>query len=665
MSTSRLRLAGASKQRCAPTSAASATCSARPSCARRAPSSWRSSRRSGTSAVDVPAGAQRRQAVATWPHSGGVDTATAAKLVRAFGTYFHLANVTEQVHRARAMRDERAAEGGWLARTADRIRADGCPPTTWPTGREPRASGPSSPRTPPRPPAGRPDQAAPVAELLDDLTDDPRTDLRLAEIIDLLWQTDELRVDRPEPLDEARNAIYYLDELMLHAVGDVLEDLAAELDRARRRPARRRARPLSFGTWIGGDRDGNPNVTPDVTRDVLVLQHEHGIRDLQQLVDRAARGPLHRPSARSARPTSCSPASSADLAALPEISPRYKRLNAEEPYRLKASCIRQKLVNTRERLAAGTAHRPGRDYLGTARAPRRPPPHPDSLREHRGELVADGRLDRTIRTVAAFGLQLATMDVREHADAHHHALGQLFDRLGEESWRYADLPRDYRLRSSSPRSSPPAPARPRPGAARRRRSPRPSASSRPSATPSTRFGPEVVESYIISMSQGADDVLAAAVLAREAGLVDLHRGVAPDRLRAAPGDHRRAARGRPGPRRAARRPVLPAPGRPPRRRPGGHARLLRLHQVRRHHHLPVGDPPRPAPAARRRPSATAYACASSTAAAAPSAAAAAPRTTRSSPSPGAPSTARSRSPSRARSSPTSTRSRRSPARTSS
>ena len=132
------------------------------------------------------------------------------------------------------------------------------------------------------------------------------------------------------------------------------------------------------------------------------------------------------------------------------------------------------------------------------------------------------------------------MDVREHADAHHHALGQLFDRLGEESWRYADMPRDYRQQAARQGAALPPPARPDPGAAGRGRRRRPSASSTPSSEAFERFGPEVIESYIISMCQGADDVFAAAVLAREAGLIDLHAGLGEDRHRAAAGDHRRA-----------------------------------------------------------------------------------------------------------------------------
>ncbi|MET8473300.1 phosphoenolpyruvate carboxylase [Streptomyces sp. NPDC006422] len=453
----------------------------------------------------------------------GTELDTAAKLVRAFSTYFHLANVTEQVHRGRELRAMRAAEGGLLARTADRLK-DADPDHLRDTVKNLNV----------RPVfTAHPTEAARrsvlnklrrVAELLETPvleTDRRRYDTRLAENIDLVWQTDELRVVRPEVTDESRNAIYYLDELHAGAVGDVLEDLTAELERVGF-SLPEDSRPLTFGTWIGGDRDGNPNVTPAVTWDVLILQHEHGINDALDMIDEL-RGFLSNSIRYTGATEELLTSLQCDLERLPEISPRYKRLNAEEPYRLKATAIRQKLENTKTRLAKNTPHEEGRDYLGTSELLHDLTLIQTSLREHRGGLFAEGRMNRTIRTLSAFGLQLATMDVREHADAHHHTLGQLFDRLGEESWRYADMPRDYRgkllakeLRSRRPLAPTPAPLD--------------AEGEKTLGVFHTIkraldvFGPEVIESYIISMCQGADDVFAAAVLAREAGLIDLHAG---------------------------------------------------------------------------------------------------------------------------------------------
>lgn len=376
-----------------------------------------------------------------------------------------------------------------------------------------------------------------------------------------------------------------------------------------------------------------------MTWDVLILQHEHGINDALELIDEL-RGFLSNSIRYTGATEELLTSLQADLEALPEISPRYKRLNAEEPYRLKATCIRQKLENTKLRLAKGIPHEDGRDYLGTAELLRDLTLIQTSLREHRGGLFADGRMNRTIRTLSAFGLQLATMDVREHADAHHHALGQLFDRLGEESWRYEDMPREYRhkllareLRSRRPLAPTPAPLD--------------AAGAKTLGVFETVkkalavFGPEVIESYIISMCQGADDVFAASVLAREAGLIDLHAGWAKigivpllettDELKAAD---------------TILEEMLADP-------PTGGSSPCAVTSRRS---CSVTPTPRSSAASRPRsgrstgrsaacvtsPTGTAYGCGSSTAAAARSAVVAAPRTTRSSRSRGARWRARSR-----------------------
>ena len=451
-----------------------------------------------------------------------VSPPTAVCLVRAFGAYFHLANVTEQVHRGRELQRRRARSGGWLTRAVTRIGAAGV------DGEILRAE---IGRLGVRPVfTAHPTEAArrstlaklrEVAELLDVPGDTPRVDRRLAEVIDLLWQTDELRVSRPEPLDEARNAVYYLAELIDGPLGDVLDELTdglAELDVDL--PVT--GRPMTFGSWIGGDRDGNPNVTAEVTAEVLVLQHEYGLRAVNAAMDA-----LRQDLSMSSRITAVTPQLEAQLAAslevLPEIDPRYRRLNAEEPYRLAATCIGTKLANTRSRIAHGRPHSPGRDYLGTEELLTELCTLRSSLLAGGGELIARGRLDRAIRTIAASGLHLATLDVREHSDAHHQVLAQLFDRLDQEGPGYATLDRSARTRVLAAELAGRRPLGPNPP-------PLDAAGARTFAVFTTiarmieRFGVGVIESYIVSMTTGADDVLAAALLAREAGLIDLAEG---------------------------------------------------------------------------------------------------------------------------------------------
>jgi phosphoenolpyruvate carboxylase len=466
---------------------------------------------------------------------GELDTAGAAKLARAFATYFLLANVAEQVHRGRELASVRLERGAWLSQTVDRIAAAQLSPDDIRDDLCRVALRPVF--------TAHPTEAArrtvlsktqQIAALLDewdralgppgDPGSERRVRRRLAELVDLLWQTDELRVVRPEVIDEARNAVYYFDALHADAVPRTLEALTDELARLGiELPLD--ARPLTFGTWIGGDRDGNPHVTAETMLEVLALQRDHAIRDALGVVDELRRDLSS--SVRIAGATAALKASvAADLEQLPELDARYERLNAEEPCRLKLTAIRQKLLNTRRRLVDGGSHAPGRDYVDGGDLVADVMVVRDSLLAHRGECIARGRLELAVRTLTAFGLHLATMDVREHADAHHGVLAQLFDRLGEAgAARYQEVSRAERgeLLAGELGSRRPLAPTPPPLDETGARTYRTFVAIREALE---RYGPGVIESYIVSMCRGADDVYAAVLLAREAGLVDLHRGVA-------------------------------------------------------------------------------------------------------------------------------------------
>src|SRR5262249_5784766 len=128
-----------------------------------------------------------------------------------------------------------------------------------------------------------------------------------------------------------------------------------------------------------------------------------------------------------------------------EVAPRFRRNHAEEPYRLKLRAIQAKLANTRARLRDGTAHVPGRDYLGSDELVGDLELMRASLARNCGQLTAVGVVASAIRTVSAFGLQLATLDVREHAERHHEVLQQMYAHVGEVD-DYASLDRSDRTK---------------------------------------------------------------------------------------------------------------------------------------------------------------------------------------------------------------------------
>ena len=434
------------------------------------------------------------------------DSQTIA-LVRAFSNFFNLANVAEQVNRSKILAAEHKSGGTWLGRAIENILKAKNSNQEFSTAELQEWIENFSVR-----PVftAHPTEAARRSVLskmttISQLLEEPNSAInneRLAEAIDLLWQTDELRLGRPEPLDEAVNSIYYLDELLLETVPEVLAEFVAEVKKLGVNLSLT-ARPLRFGTWIGGDRDGNPNITSEVTKAAILLQNAHFTRSLFSHLDELRQAlSISTKLAGVSKELELSVAK--DLENLPEIEARYRRINIEEPYRLKATAIRHKLSLTQSRHASGLPHFPGRDYKDTAELLQDFNIMRTSLLENNGQLIANGLLDRIMRSISAFGLTHATMDIREHSDAHHKLLTQLFG--GSDPQIIAK----QLLATSNPDLS--------------------GLDQAGSNCYKTfvainelidRYGSEVIESYIISMTKSADDVMAAVLIAKMAGLISL------------------------------------------------------------------------------------------------------------------------------------------------
>ena len=444
-----------------------------------------------------------------------ISTADSVKLVRAFNVYFNLANVAEQVHRSRVLAHERNTGGSWLTRAVDHIieaRKSGndfsdTELRKWLENFEVRPVFTAHPTEAAR--RSVLSKLSTISELLDQPETESRQ-RRLAEAVDLLWQTDELRLGRPEPLDEAINALYYLDDLFRLTIPEVLDDFSRELARLgiKLPPT---ATPLTFGSWIGGDRDGNPNITPEITKQAIALQMGHAIRVTLEAMDELRQAlSISTKLAGTSEPLLKSV--ERDLERLPEIEPRFKRINVEEPYRLKATAIRHRLLLTRDRHAANSSHEPGRDYENTSELLEDLMLMYNSLLANRGELIAHGLLERTIRTISAFGLTHATMDVREHSGAHQRVIEALFP-----GSNYSALTSEEKCALLTTELTKEA----------RDTSGLDELNAKTLRTfvaikeLQKDFDPSVVETYIVSMTKGPEDVLAAAYLAKEAGLIDL------------------------------------------------------------------------------------------------------------------------------------------------
>ncbi|RIL07670.1 MAG: phosphoenolpyruvate carboxylase [Proteobacteria bacterium] len=246
----------------------------------------------------------------------------------------------------------------------------------------------------------------------------------LARVVTQLWQTQLQRTRRPTPIDEVSQVLHTLDSVLLHAVPAVHERLAQAFRAAYGRAPHERARPLRVGSWVGGDRDGNPHVTAWVTADALRLYRRGAIgayaRTLAPLVAEMTTSDLLVPVSAALRESV-----SRDVADHPRIAQRVEGREIHEVYRrkLNAASVRLELA-----LEESDAHEPPGARGGYASADAFLADLDlvdESLRANRGARIADGPLAALREQVASFGFRLASLDIREHQARHRAAVAAI------------------------------------------------------------------------------------------------------------------------------------------------------------------------------------------------------------------------------------------------
>ncbi|MHA7965596.1 phosphoenolpyruvate carboxylase [Paenibacillus sp. CAU 1782] len=326
----------------------------------------------------------------------------------------------------------------------------------------------------------------------------------------ILWQTDELRDRKPTVIDEVRNGLYFFDETLFEAIPSVYEELERCLTKYY--PGEHWHVPdyLRFGSWIGGDRDGNPSVTSNVTWETLQLHRQLALRKyeekLKNLVD------LLSFSTNLVTVSEELVESIRNDRAHVELKCVDPWRNAKEPYRIKLGFMLEKLANTRDESLKGTPTRYNHpselreDLLIIDR----------SLRHHFADYVADTDLAKLVRQVELFGFHLMALDVRQHSQEHQNAMTEILQKM--------HISEDYGALSEPEKTE---------LLHRLLNDPRPLTSSHLDYSESTRecldvyhtiyraqqeFGEGCITSYLISMTEAASDMLEVMVFAKEVGL---------------------------------------------------------------------------------------------------------------------------------------------------
>jgi phosphoenolpyruvate carboxylase len=443
----------------------------------------------------------------------GLPVDAAVSIARAFAQFLHLANIAEQHHRVRRrrvyQRDPNARpQPGSIEAALPRLLERGISPaalhdaigrlrielvvTAHPTEIMRRTLQQKYNR---------------IARALSerdrpDLTPREREELEetLHREITAAWETEEVRRERPSPIDEVRSALTVFEQTLWHAVPDFLRALDRGLSAATGQGLPLDAAPIRFGSWIGGDRDGNPTVTPETTRRACLMARwtaaDLWVREVDEL-----RSELSMVTA--------------------DEAVRARAGHAAEPYRAVLRDLHHRLDATRrwltDQLTSGV---PGLPEAGRIAAPDRIGSTADlleplqicyrSLVATGNELIAAGRLTDLLRRVAVFGVTLVRLDIRQEAARHTDAIETLARARGETYAELSEPDRQRFLLTALEKPARPLPALP--------------VSSPDVADVLDTFravvdlGAESLGAYVITRASQVSDVLAVALLQHHAGV---------------------------------------------------------------------------------------------------------------------------------------------------
>jgi len=463
--------------------------------------------RRATIALRAADGHRRQARVQVVELVAGFDLDRAELVARAFTVYFQLVNLAEEQHRVRTLRERRQhggqvreSFGAAVQEVREAAGTDGLAAllerlevvpvlTAHPTEARRRAVVDALRRIAvellrldaPRLPGD--DEATATRRLLEEITG--------------LWRTDQLRRDRPSPLDEVRSVMAVFDATLFRLVPATYRALEQALAGEASGTGPPPFRPyLRWGSWVGGDRDGNPSVTAETTRATMAIQADHVLRGLEAVTRRVAQA---LPIAATTTPPRRELLASLerDRAAFPGPAAAIATRWPDEPYLQKLLLAAQRLAATRAALVGGAAgsgsgYRDAGAFLDDVRLVQ------SSLAAAGAARLAYGELQHLAWQAETFGFHLASLEVRQHAAVHAQALAELapgaagdavaLDRLATEGWG-------------------------------------PDASGGPLAAEvletlrvmaelQARFGPEACRRYVVSFSRGAADLAAVRALAR-------------------------------------------------------------------------------------------------------------------------------------------------------